>query len=92
MSALKELLLAVEKQATELSRSKFSGVTYQDLVRGSSILRTYEFNKNDLFSDIMRHLWTNRDIIAVVETMPNIVFDTQEQVFRITVKQSVDNN
>lgn len=90
MNVLEQLLLVIEQQAAELVRSKFSGITYQDRVKGAVRYRVYEFSKNDLFSDIMRHLWTNRDIVAAVAARSNISFDSQLQVFQITVKLPVD--
>lgn len=87
---LKQLLVAVEHNLSELVKSKFSGVTYQDIRVNGQAVRVFEFSKNDLFSDIMRHMWTNRDIAQAVANMHNVTFDSNLQVFQITVKLPVD--
>lgn len=89
---LKQLLCAVERNLPDLVKSKFSGVTFQDVRASGASVRVYEFSKNDLFSDIMRHLWTNRDIAQAVAGMDNVTFDSNLQVFQITIKLPVDTH
>ena len=71
-----------------LVRNKFSGVTYQDVVKHGVVFRVFEFSKNDLLSDIQRLMYTNNDISAAVSLLDDVEFDANLQVFQITTKLS----
>ena len=71
-----------------LVRNKFSGVTYQDVVKHGVVFRVFEFSKNDLLSDIQRLMYTNTDISTAVSLLDDVEFDANLQVFQITTKLS----